>query len=114
MKILIFFALVTFMSILARAAGGGMYAEKMPKPAPEIVFGFGMALPVFYHTGEIWLWLAAAAWSYAWMETGHGIAYHMGRLPNQPPSRRQKLSIVMDWLEPRLGLSRYSRPWRLS
>lgn len=103
-------AIIAGMAILARAAGGGLFATRVPSATPEMLFGLAMAAPVFA-AGHTLLGIAAAVWSYAWMETGHGIAYHMGRVPDQPPSRRQTLSTVMDWLEPRLGLVRYSRAW---
>ena len=83
---------------------------------PEMVFGLLMAIPTWGMGLELldyfnlltpdWycklganvvFYLMAAAWSYLWMETGHGIAYRMGWDPDSAKgTRKQRLSIVID------------------
>lgn len=123
MDIILVLLMATVCACLGRAAGGGLGAEKLNKKGavdelgrdkggimpfslsmlPEILFGAVLAVPVAFAWG-FWAWLAAAAWCYLWMETGHGTAYTMGRNPNiatkiDPKTgkvRKQRLSYVVD------------------
>lgn len=122
---------IILLSLLARASGGGLGAHVLNKKGeidqatgldkggvmpfsltmlPEILFGLCLASPLLF-TGHWFLWLLVGGWRYAWMETGHGIAYHMGRVPDQDPNRKQRLSVVVDWLAPKLGLQPFTRAW---
>lgn len=90
--------LVPLMAVLARAAGGGLFATRLPSFLPEVLFGlfFGVVFHML-HGGGTLAFLVAAAWSYGWMETGHGTAYTMGRQPATAQSgRKQTLSRVID------------------
>lgn len=143
MEYVLYALAVVVMSCLARAAGGGLGAHVLNKKGevddatgldkggimpvnlsmlPEILFGVGLALPALL-TGHWFLWLLLAVDGYAWMETGHGIAFHMGRWAAEnwqneaaaiaagKPVRRQKLSVVMDIVERLTSIKRYSRAW---
>jgi hypothetical protein len=53
-----------------------------------------------------WGWLAAA-WSYAWMQTGHGVVLPWGKaLQFIDKDRRQLLSPVVDWLADMLKIKK--------
>lgn len=96
-------SLIILMSFLARAAGGGFPAQWLEKKlgydgVPEMAFAvpFGLCLVSW----PIWAtFLIGWVWSLAWMETGHGTAYMMGRDPATAQSgRKQFLSPPVDWL----------------
>lgn len=87
------------MAILARASGGGIV--KLPSMLgwlPEATFGLSFGFAVFLYHGTL-LGLLAGAWSYIWMQTGHGTAFSMGERPQDAQSgRKQFLSPVVDWV----------------
>lgn len=113
------------MSALARMSGGGLGAQLLNKKGevdnttgkdkggispvnltmlPEVFFGVGIALAV---VGKgLWL-IPVAAWSYAWMETGHGQAFHMGFNKNQDSKRRQTLTWIVEKVSDKLKQPRY-------
>lgn len=86
------------MSVLARASGGGI----VPLPAvlsrlPELLFAGGISVGVYALHHSLLLSLLALLWSYIWMETGHGTAFHMARNPTSAQGdRKQTLSRVID------------------
>lgn len=119
--------IIPTMAILSRMAGGGFYAHLFNKRGavddnghdlggimpvnltwvPELAFAcfFGGAA---YQTtatlcpaSNLYIDILSAtigtAWSYLWMQTGHGTAYTMGNNPNIAQSgRKQTLSYVID------------------
>lgn len=91
--------LMAVMAVLARASGGGIV--KLPEGwnrVPEIAFGLIFGLAVFSYFGAL-AGLLAAVWSFAWMETGHGTAFHMGERPEIAlTGRKQFLSPLVDWI----------------
>jgi hypothetical protein len=108
--------LIIIMAALARASGGGLGAHLLNKKGavdeqgrdkggimpvnltmlPEMIFGVFMAVPAALEFG-LFGWLAGAAWVYGWMETGHGTAMHMGKMPKEAQSgRKQTLSVIID------------------
>lgn len=88
------------MAVLARASGGGLFATSLPDKLgflPELAFGAVFGLVFHMEHGGLLLPLLAAVWSFLWMETGHGTAFHMGRRPSEALSgRKQTLSVVID------------------
>lgn len=84
-----------WMMLVARLAGGGYIAPRLPAPLPEIVFGLTFGVAAFMWMGNPYLAFAGAVWSYAWMETGHGNAYHMGFHQYKYPPRHQTLDFVV-------------------
>lgn len=68
---------IPLMAVLARLCGWG----GMPKGFggfPEILFGFIIGAAVLYNTNSVIAGLLAWIWSWLWMESGHGNAYHDG------------------------------------
>lgn len=112
-----FKALVTiiYMAVASRMSGGGLGAEILPSRdeggkmpfnmtwLPEVFFalGFGITLA---NVAPIWCGALAAAWSYIWMQTGHGAVLHWGKLDEYDPTRKQTLSPVVDWIAQRIGI----------
>lgn len=83
--------LIPIAAILARIAGAGAW----PRHTAELLFGIAITYPL--HAYGIWAWVFAALWSFAWMETGHGTAFHMGQRPDIAiKGRKQFLSPVVD------------------
>lgn len=94
------------MSALARASGGGLGAHildarkdggKSPFNLtwlPEALFGLCIGLATGYEYG--WLWtLPAFAWSYIFMQSGHGTFYNMQGWQSSNPDRKQTLEYVV-------------------
>jgi len=53
------------------------------------------------------VFVRVTAWSYAWMQTGHGFVLAYGdTIRPQDVGRRQTLSPFVDWLADRLGIAR--------
>jgi hypothetical protein len=89
MRFLIF---VLWQSVFSRMAGGGIW-PKRPFGFAEVMF----ALPFGITHFPEWYALIAVAWSYAWMQTGHGTAFLMGYGKNiAATGRKQTLSRVID------------------
>lgn len=87
--------LILWQAIAARAAGGGIFKNLWR--VPEILFALPFGLAAFALSGEWWLGLLGAVWSFLWMETGHGTAFWMGYQPKDAQSgRKQFLSPVVD------------------
>lgn len=89
--------LLMIMAVLARASGGGIWSlPNSLSRLPEIAFSAVFGLAVFSLFGGA-AGLIAWIWSYAWMETGHGTAFHMGDRPQDAQGgRKQFLSPVVD------------------
>lgn len=92
---------VVFQSVMSRMSGGGLLAEKLPKFLPELLFSLSFGVVASRHFSEplhaVLIGLACVAWSYLWMQTGHGTAYHMAANPAAAQGdRKQFLSIVID------------------
>jgi hypothetical protein len=121
MNIIYGIAVVLLMAALARMAGGGLGAHILNKKGavdslgrdkggalpynltflPEVAFGavFGVMFDFkhSFHGWEHFYAIAAAGWSYYWLEAGHGIAMHMGRRPRLAQGKRkQRLSFIID------------------
>jgi hypothetical protein len=88
--------LIAIMATLARLAGGGLFADRIHKRLPEILFALPFGYVLVMHTGNMYWGLAAWIWSYLWMETGHGTAFHMGYKPEVARTRKQALSRIID------------------
>lgn len=89
--------ITAIMAVLSRLSGGGLFASKLPARLPEILFSLPFGYVLVMHTGNMYWGLAAWLWSYIWMETGHGTAFHMGLKPEVAQSgRKQALSAVID------------------
>lgn len=96
--------LIFFMSVIARMAGGGLLAEKMPKPLPEIVFGTCFGIFNFIEYKNALIAVLVSAWCYGWMETGHGTVLQWGRDPSQATSGRvQRLTPFVNFIANGLG-----------
>ena len=93
--------MILLMAVLARMAGGGKIIP-MPKVCdrlPEFLFACSFGATAYCGIQCLVLAAAALAWSYCWMETGHGTAFHMGRRPDIAQSgRKQFLSLPIDAL----------------
>lgn len=109
MNTLTIFCIILGMGVLARMAGGGIGARHLDKVKltwlPELLFAapFGYcayltALDMIPNSaGAFWVGIMGAAWSYLWMQTGHGTAFHMGRRPHiAQGARKQTLSAIVD------------------
>lgn len=82
---------------------------------PELLFAipFGAALSL-WSDNFITSWLLfcfGTAWSYIWMQTGHGAILHWGMEPIRDPDRKQFLTPFVDWLAKRLGIVKNSTPY---
>lgn len=86
--------IIAYMAITARQSGGGLGAQYLPRWLtwlPEVFFAAGFGFAAFQYGG----WIAAAlatAWSYIWMQTGHGTVLQWGRDPSQAAGRTQTLT----------------------
>jgi len=76
------------MACISRLCGWGGMPKKL-SGLPEIVFGAVIGAAVFYHTGNPIAGLLSWIWSWLWMETGHGNAYHDGTEKDAFPDRFQ-------------------------
>lgn len=86
--------------LITRASGGGIVRlHNNISFLPELLFGVLLGAAVYFN-GHALIWsFACAAWSYAWLESGHGTALHMGDLPSTAMNgRKQFLSPVVDLL----------------
>lgn len=107
-----FLALLIYMIFTARASGGGFGAAWLEQRLkwgglPEVLFGIPFGLTLFMLTDSTVLGVLGWVWSYAWMETGHGIWLRYGEpLPASDATRRQRLSPVVDWLADRFGIQK--------
>lgn len=89
------FLLILWMATTARAAGGGVFADKVWSRLPEILFALPISLAAWAISDSIWFGSFALAWSYFAMEIGHGNAYHMGFLEKDYPDRWQTLDYLV-------------------
>lgn len=120
--------LILHMAVAARMAGGGLNAHLLNKKGatdedgnglggvapvnltwvPEILFAlpfgvFGFAVA----DGALAFLLAipAVVWSYAWIQTGHGVVLPWGKpMRLIDMQRKQTLSPVVDWLAAKLKM----------
>lgn len=102
--------LIPYMAITARQSGGGLYADKLPKFLPELFFAAGFGYAAFQYGGWIAA-LLATAWSYLWMQTGHGTfymmrGYHDHNRPDPDKPRKQTLEYVVEPVFNWLGVSK--------
>lgn len=99
--------LVPYMAITARQSGGGLGAQYLPRWLtwlPELFFAAGFGLAAFQY-GGLAAAVIATAWSYIWMQTGHGTVLQWGRDPSQAEGRTQTLTPVVNWLAERFGFT---------
>lgn len=97
---------IPLMAALARASGGGLGAHVLDSHKdggkspfnltwlPEALFGLCIGLVCGYEYGWIWT-LPAAAWSYIFMQSGHGTFYNMKGWQSSNPDRIQKLEYII-------------------
>lgn len=118
--------LIPYMTAMSRLSGGGLGAHLLNKKGavdesgkdkggimpvdlsrlPEVLFGAGFGATILLISTNWYVAAAATVWAFAWMETGHGTAYTMGRNPalatridqKTGKPRKQTLSIVIDLL----------------
>jgi len=106
--------LIPLMAILARQAGGGMGAQHLHSKLtwlPEALFALVIGIVAYKIHGPVWASVGALT-SYIFMQTGHGIAYHMGRNPKAAQgTRKQTLSIIVDPICKALGWTLGERPY---
>lgn len=122
MKYLLYCLVTAF---LARASGGGFGAQKLNKKGavddatgkdeggimpidisfmPEVFFGFSFGFAHYLAFDSFLLYGLVSAWSYIWMETGHGTVLQWGNDPAAAQGeRRQTLTPVVEFLSDRLG-----------
>lgn len=84
--------LILYQAFMSRLAGGGIW-PKRPANLAEVLFSlpFGLA----YHHPVIQTF--ACLWAFAWMTTGHAVAFHMGSGENFAlEGRKAPLSRVVD------------------
>lgn len=104
------FLLPAIMSFLARGAGGGVGAAWLVQTVgtrfgsfwgsaasrlPEALWAIIIGTIAGMYFGAWWYGALAIAWSYVWMETGHGNAFHMGTHQYDYPPRHQTLDYVI-------------------
>lgn len=102
--------LIPYMALMAGWSGGSIWGSKLFNKAaflPEILFalGFGYALyPIigFYA-------LIPMAWSYIWMQTGHGNALNWGNRADH--NKSHTLTPLIDWLADKLNIEIFSRAY---
>lgn len=97
-------------AVLARQSGGGLGAGILGEKGvdrggkllidltflPELLFA-GCFVCFALQPENPWIITACVAWSYIWMQTGHGTAFHMGVAPHHAQGlRKQTLSAVID------------------
>lgn len=103
--------LIPLMAFLARASGGGIKLPAAVAWAPEALFALVIGIVAYKIHGPVWGCIGAAT-SYIFMQTGHGIAYHMGRNPKSAQGlRKQTLSIIVDPICKALGWTLGERPY---
>lgn len=84
---------VISMSILARMAGGGIWPNR-PSGLAELLFATPIGIA---YGGASVMGGLAIAWTYLFMQTGHGTAFAMGRHPEYAQNgRKQFLSRFID------------------
>jgi hypothetical protein len=126
------FLFILYMAAAARMSGGGLGAAFLNKRGdrdengkdkggvmpvnlsflPEVAFGLGFGWGLHQVVGGLWFPLLAAAWSYAWMETGHGAVLQWGNDPAAAQgTRRHALTPVVDFLARCLGYEIGSRAY---
>lgn len=103
--------LIPLMAILARASGGGIKLPAAVAWLPEALFALVIGIVAYKIHGPVWASVGALT-SYIFMQTGHGIAYHMGRNPKAAQgTRKQTLSIIVDPICKALGWTLGERPY---
>jgi len=107
-------ALLVVLTVTARQAGGGLGAQYLDRFKitwlPEAVFALCLGWVAaqswsFPHQfGYPFVFAVSSLWSYIWMQTGHGTAFHMGLNPKEAQgTRKQTLSAVVDPICKKLG-----------
>lgn len=103
---------ILYMTITSRMSGGGLGAQYLPRWLtwlPELFFAAGFGYAAFQYGGWIAA-LLATAWSYIWMQTGHGTVLHWGRDPAAAQGeRKQFLTPLVNRIADRLGFTRGDR-----
>lgn len=104
--------LIIYQAIMARTAGGGIWPGR-PGGVPEWLFSAPIAYVFYLHFPLAYLalsldgtaalhipaWILSLAWTFGWMQTGHGTAFGMGSNPDEAKgTRKEDLSFVIDHL----------------
>lgn len=100
--------LIPFQSFMARASGGGLFANKVWSRLPEIIFAvpFGYCA---YHTSGLWyVGLIGFITSYFAMEMGHGTIYGMTGWRSDDPDRIQTIEKIVRPIYIKLGGNIYN------
>lgn len=98
---------ILYMAITARQSGGGLGAQYLsPKLTwvPEVFFAAGFGLAAYQYGGIVGA-VIVTAWSYLWMQTGHGTVLQWGRDPAQAVGRTQTLTPLVNLIAEKLGYS---------
>ena len=102
-----YIAIIAYMAITARMSGGGLGAQYLPRWLtwlPELFFAAGFGWAAFQYGGLVAAAIATA-WSYIWMQTGHGVVLYWGKpMRLIDMQRKQTLSPVVDWLANKLRM----------
>lgn len=101
--------LILYTAITSRMSGGGLGAKYLPRWLtwlPELLFASAFGYALFSVFGNYYASAVATAWSYTWMQTGHGTVLHWGKHPEHATGERtQTLTPVVNWLAARIGLT---------
>lgn len=104
---MLYILIIAYMAFFSRMAGGGFGAKYLDRFKltwlPELFFAAGFGLAAYQYSGWIGV-VPTMAWSYLWMQTGHGTVLHWGKEPwKATGERKQFLTPVVNWLAGRLG-----------
>lgn len=101
--------IIPYMAITARQSGGGLGAQYLPRWLtwlPELFFAAGFGFAAYQYGG----WIAATlatAWTYLWMQTGHGTVLAWGKPQSiSDIQRSQFLTPFVDALANKLGINK--------
>lgn len=100
---------IIYMAIMASASGGSFpYSNKLDRFSltwlPEALFALPFGI-VWVLDGHWIIGVLAAAWSYIWMQTGHGAVLHWGRNPELATGdRKQTLTPAVNFIADKLNI----------
>lgn len=95
MEIMGFLYIIVHMSIMARAAGGGLFAKHVWSRLPEILFALPIALAASSFFESIPVFIVSFIFSYVAMEMGHGTFYTMKGYASRTEGRIQTIEKIL-------------------
>lgn len=99
--------LVPSMAFLARASGGGLFADRVWSRLPELLFSLPFGYAAYATTGRWWMGMIGWLWSFVAMELGHGTVYGMSGYRSGVAGRIQTIERLVRPIYTRLGGSIY-------